>query len=73
MNLVRFDVTNCDVWDLGCCNNPIRYKLWDDRMEHSPAKEDLGVLVGKRHEPATCPHSPESKLYPGLHQKKCGE
>ena len=20
-----------------------------------------------------CPHSPESQLYPGLHQKKCGQ
>lgn len=23
-------------------------------------------------EPAVCPHRPESQLYPGLHQKKCG-
>ena len=25
------------------------------------------------HEPAMCPHSPESRPYPGLHQKKCGQ
>ena len=25
------------------------------------------------HEPAMCPHSPESHLYPGMHQKKCDQ
>ena len=25
------------------------------------------------HEPAMCPHSPESRPYPGLHQKQCGQ
>jgi len=25
------------------------------------------------HEPATCPSSPESQPYPGLHQKQCGQ
>jgi len=25
------------------------------------------------HEPAMCPHSPESQMCPGLHQKKCGQ
>ena len=25
------------------------------------------------HEPAVCPHSPESQLCPGLHPKQCGQ
>ena len=25
------------------------------------------------HKLAMCPHSPEGQLYPGLHQKKCGQ
>jgi len=25
------------------------------------------------HEPAMCPHSPESQPDPGLHEKKCGQ
>ena len=29
--------------------------------------------MAARHEPATCPCSPESQLYPGLHQKQCSQ
>ena len=27
----------------------------------------------ENYEPATCTRSPESQLYPGLHQEKCGQ
>ena len=46
----------------------------DERVEHSPAKKDLRGAVGWQdgRKPGVCPHSPDSQLYPGLHQKQCG-
>ena len=44
-------------------------------IECSPAEKDLGGTGGWEagHEPAMCPRSPESQLYPGLHQKQHGQ
>ena len=72
---MKFNKSKCKVLHLGCGNPHYQYKPGDVRMEHRPAQKDLGVLMdGKAgHEPAVCPHSPESQLYPGLHQRKSGE
>ena len=44
-NLMRFNKTKCNVWHLGHCNPHYQYKLGGVRIEHSPAKRDVGVLV----------------------------
>ena len=45
LNLMRFSKAKCKVLHLGCGNRCYQYKLRDVRIEHSPAKNDLGVLV----------------------------
>ena len=72
---MMFNKAKHKVLHLGHDNPYYQYKLGDIWIEHSPAEKELGVPVdGKAgHEPAMCPHSPESQLYPGLHQKKHGQ
>ncbi|CAN0115599.1 unnamed protein product, partial [Bubo scandiacus] len=58
-------------------------KMGIDCMESSSAEKDLGIWFDKGlggiggwktdYEPAMCTHSPESQLYPGLHQEKCDQ
>jgi len=57
---------------MGCGNPHYQYMLGNKRIEHGPVKKDLEVLVdGKLDMSQQCaPPSPESKPYPGLHQKK---
>ena len=43
----------------------------EGRIESSPAKKDLEILVNWKLD--MCSHSPESQLYPGMHQKKHGQ
>ena len=42
-NLMRFNKAKCKVLHLGNLHH--QYKLGDGRVEHSPAKKDLGILV----------------------------
>ena len=42
---MRFNKTECKVLHLSRGNSHHQYKLGDVKMEHSPAKKSLGVLV----------------------------
>ena len=44
-SLTRFNKCKCGILHLGHGNPHCQYKLGDIRMEHSPAKKVLGVLV----------------------------
>ena len=45
VNPMRFIKSKCKVLHLGSDSSHYLYKLGDVRMEHSPARKDLGVLV----------------------------
>jgi len=47
-NLMRLNKSNCKVLYLGHGNHHYQYKLGDVRIEYSPAKKDLRVLVDGR-------------------------
>jgi len=72
---MSFNKSKCKVLHLGNGNPHYQYKLMDVRIEYSPAEKDLGVPEDSRldisQQCAFC--SPESQLYPGLHQKKRGQ
>ena len=69
---MRFNKSECKILPQSHSNPHYQYKLGDERIGHSPAEKNLGVLVdGKLDiEPAMSPHS---QLYPGMHQKKYGQ
>ena len=47
-NLTRFRKSKCKILYLGQGNPHYQYKLGDERIERSPTKKDLGVLVDSK-------------------------
>ena len=72
---MKFNKVNCKVLDMGQNKPKHGYRLGEERTESSPEEKDLGVLVDKKlkHDPATCTHSSEGQLYPGLHPQQRGQ
>jgi len=45
VNLMKFNKYKCKVLHLDCRKPHCQYKMGDKRIEHSPARKDLGILV----------------------------
>ena len=71
VTLRRFNKAQCKFLHLGHGSPHYQFQLGNVWIEHIPAEKELEVTGGWQagHESATCPHSPESQPYLGLHQK----
>ncbi|RMC13888.1 hypothetical protein DUI87_08971 [Hirundo rustica rustica] len=74
LNLMKFNNAKRKVLHLGEVNPEQQYRLGKEKIEGSPEKKDLGVLVEEKLN-ITCQHalgSPENQLHTRLHQKQHG-
>jgi len=71
MNRMKFNKVKCKVLHVGQGNPKHKYRLGGGWLKSSPEEKDLGVLVDEKLN--MCARSPESQLYPGLHQEKHGQ
>ena len=72
---MRFNKSKCNIMHLGCGNPCYQHTLGEERLSTALPKRTWGYwwMASNAHEPAMSPHSPESQLFPGLHQMKCGQ
>ncbi|GAB0192526.1 hypothetical protein GRJ2_001717900 [Grus japonensis] len=71
-NCMKFSKAKCKVLHVGWRNPEHNYRLSEEWIESSPEEKDLGLLGDKKLNAtlSVCACTPESQLYPGLHQKQ---
>ncbi|GAB0178270.1 mitochondrial enolase superfamily member 1 [Grus japonensis] len=72
-NLMKSNRARCKLLHLGQDNLQYQYRLGYEWIESIPAEKDLVMLVDEKLNMSQQCVLAESQLYPGLHQKECGQ
>jgi len=72
VDLMKFKMAKCKVLYMGWGKPKHKYRLGLEWIESRPGEKDLGVLNDKKLS-MTWQYDLAAQLYPGLHQKKCGQ